>query len=106
MFRNNEKGKMTRQRRGKARRQKAKEIENPREICLELAKIHLEKLIERANKENKMLRHMGYHYMTRNKICNVRMRKLKARLRKALRRKKQQDKLKTLAEASLAHQSN
>jgi hypothetical protein len=46
-----------------------------------------------------MLRHMAYHYMTRNKICNIRMRKLKARLRKALKRKKEQDKLKILAEA-------
>jgi len=32
------------------------------------------------------------------------MRKLKARLRNALKRKKEQDELKILAEASLAHQ--
>ena len=53
-----------------------------------------------------MLFHMAYHYMTRNKICNVRIRKLKARFRKALRRKKEHDKLKILAKASLAHQIN
>jgi len=34
------------------------------------------------------------------------MRKLKARLRKALRRKKECDRLKILAEVSLAHQRN
>ena len=53
-----------------------------------------------------MLRCIAYHYMTRNKIYNIRMRKLKARLRKALRSKKEKDKLKILVEASLAHQSN
>ena len=53
-----------------------------------------------------MLRHMAYHYMTRNKICNMRIRKLKARLRKTLKRKKEQDKLKILAKASLSHQRN
>ena len=84
---------MTRQRRGKLKRQKAKEIENLREICLEWVNIHLEKLIERANKDKKMLCHMAYHYMTRNKICNIRMRKLKARLRKALMDNEEQDKL-------------
>ena len=80
------------------------EIENDRETWLERVNIHLEGLIEKANIDKKMLRHMAYHYMTRNKICNIRKRKLKARLRKALRSKKEQDKLKILAEASLAHQ--
>lgn len=47
---------------------------------------------------------MTYHYMTRNKICNMRIKKLKARLAKALKRQKDQDKLRILAEASLAHQ--
>jgi len=76
------------------------EIENDQETWLERVNMHLEK----ANKEKNMLRHMAYHYMTRNKICNIRMRKLKARLRKALRRKKDQNKLEILADASLAHQ--
>jgi len=78
----------------KENRQKAKEenvrltlieqeIENDRETWLERVNIHLEGLIEKANRDKKMLRHMAYHYMTRNKICNIRMRKLKARLRKA-----------------------
>ena len=82
------------------------EIENDRETWLERVNIHLEGLPEKANRDKKMLHHMAYHYTTRNKICNIRMRKLKAKLRKALRRKKEHDKLKILAEASLAHQSN
>ena len=98
----------------KENRQKAKEanvkltsteqeIENDRENWLERISMHLERLIEKANRDKNMLRHMAYHYMTHNKICNIRMRKLKAR---ALRSKKEQDKLKILAEASLAHQSS
>jgi len=98
-----QRGQVTKKRRGKAKRLKAKEIENAREICLERVNIHLERLIEKANRDKKMLRHMAYHYMTHNKICNMRIRKLKARLKKALKRKKEQDKLKILAEASLAH---
>jgi len=82
------------------------EIENDMETWLERVKIHLEGLLEKANRDKKMLHHMAYHYMTQNKICNIRIRKLKARLRKALRRKKEYDKLKIFIEASLAHQSN
>jgi len=82
------------------------EIENDWETWPESVNIHLEGLIEKANREKKMLHHMAYHYMTRNKICNTRMRKLKDRLSKASRSRKEQDKFKILAEASLAHQSN
>ena len=82
------------------------EFENEWETWLERVNIHLEKLLEKANRDKKMLSHMAYHYMTRNKICNIRMRKLKERLRKALRSKKEQEKLKILADASLVHQIN
>ena len=64
------------------------EIENDRETWLERVKIHLENLLEKANKENKMLHHMAYHYLTRNRICNIRIMQLKARLRRALKGKK------------------
>jgi len=82
------------------------DIENDMETWHERVNIHLEGRIEKANKDNKILRHMAYHYMTRNKICNMRIRKLKARLRRALEGKKKKDRLKMLDEASLAHQSS
>ncbi len=82
------------------------EIENYRETWLERVKIHLEGLIGKANRDKKMLQHMAYHYMTRNKICNMRIRKLKARLRRALEGKKDEYRFEILVEASLAHQSN
>ena len=103
---------MIREERQEAKKAKVKmtsieqEIENDWETWLETVNIHLEKLFEKANKEKKMLFHMAYHYMSWNKICNIRMRKLKARLKKELSRKKEHEKLKILAKDSLAHQRN
>jgi len=62
-------------------------------------------LLRKASRDNKMLRHMAYHYMTRNKVCNMRIKKMKARLRRALDGKKEEDRFKMLVEASLANQS-
>jgi len=80
------------------------EIEQDRETWLERVNLHLEGLIDKANRDKKMLRHMAYHYMACNKICNMRIRKLKARLRRALEGKKEQYRLKKLAKLSLANQ--
>ena len=81
------------------------EIEDDRESWLERENMHLEKLLEMANKEKGMLQHMDFHYLARNKICKARIRTLKAKLRKTLRSKKEQDNHKILAEASLAQHS-
>ena len=70
-----------------------------------MVNIYLEKLIERVNRDRKMLRHLAYHYLTRNKICNATTKRLKAKLRRVLRNKKEQGKLKILAKASLAQKS-
>lgn len=64
--------------------------------------MHLEKMLEKANKEKNMLRHMAYHYLARNKVCKARIRILKAKLKKASRKRKEQDRIHILAEASLA----
>ena len=71
----------------------------------ERANYHLEKLLEKANKEKKMLCHMAYHYLAWNKICKTRIRSLKAKLRRTLRSKKEKDKLNILAKASVAQHS-
>jgi len=99
---------MIRESRQEAKKRKIKmtsleqEIEDDKESWLERVNIHLQKMLEKANKEKKMLCHMAYHYLTRNKICKTRVKRLKAKLRRALRAKKEHDKLKILAEASLA----
>lgn len=81
------------------------EIENDKESWLEKMNMHLERLLEKDTKEKDMLWHMAFHYLARNKSCKARIGTLKAKLRKALRRKKEQDKLKILVEASLAQHS-
>ena len=79
-----------------------REIEADRETWLERVNIHLEKLLDKANKENNMLRHMKNHYWVRNHVCKVRIKILKAKLRRALKRRKRHDRLQILAEAYLA----
>ena len=72
------------------------------EICLTRAKIHLEKLLVKENKDKDMLRHMKNHYWAHTHVCKAKMKILKARLRRALKRRKREDRLRILAEASLA----
>ena len=81
-----------------------KEIEDDREIWLERVNLHVDKLLQKANRDNQMIRHMVYHYGTRNKICNMRVKKMKARLRRALKGKKEEDGVMFLVEVSLSHQ--
>jgi len=81
---------------------KHQKIEADREIWFERDKFHLEKLLVKENKDKDMLRHMKIHYWARNHVCKMRIKILKARLRRALKRRKRHDRLQILAEASLA----
>ena len=83
-----------------------KEIEDDQESWLERVNMHVEKMIDKANKEKKMLHYMAYHYLALNRICKTRINGLKAKLKRALRAKKEQDKLKILGGASLAQKRN
>ena len=82
------------------------EINADQESWLERANIHLERLLEKANKEKDLLRHMAFHYMARNTVCKVRITSLKAKLKKASERQKEHDRLQILVEASLAQLSS
>lgn len=80
------------------------EINEDREANLERVNMHLERLLDKADKDLALLRHMAFHYMARNKICKARIRNLKAKLRKEKRKQKRQrelDHLQILAKASL-----
>ena len=81
-----------------------KEIEEDRENWLDMVNLHLEKLLQKANRDNKIIRHMAHHYRTRNKICNIRVKQMKTRLKEALKGNKEGDRLSFIAEASLANQ--
>lgn len=60
------------------------EINENREIWIDRVNIHLEKLLHMANKGNKMLRCMANLYHTRNKICNVKVKRLRDKLKETL----------------------
>ena len=59
-----------------------------REYLLEKVNVHLEHLLEKANREKAMLRRMTHHYMARNMSSKARIRSLKAKLRKVTKRQK------------------
>ena len=67
--------------------------------------MHLDRLLDKVDKDLALLRHMAFHYGARNMSAKARIKSLKAKLRKATRREKEakeQDRLRILAEASLA----
>jgi len=66
------------------------EINDDRESWLKKVNIHLERLLDKADRDNALLRHMAFHYMAWNKVCKARIRNLKAKLRKASKRQKRQ----------------
>ena len=81
------------------------DINEDQESNIERVNIHIERLMNKADRDNALLRHMAFHYMAQNKVCEARMRNLKAKLKKAIRKKERQkefDHLQILAEASLA----
>jgi len=77
------------------------EINADRESWFERDNIHLERLLEKVNREKTMLRCIAYHYMVRNMSWKARIKNLKAKLKKASKREKEHDRLQILDEASL-----
>jgi len=78
------------------------EINLDRESWLERVNIHLERKLEKAINEKNMFRNLSYHYLSWNLVCQVRIRSLKAKLKRASRRQKEDEGLHILVEASLA----
>lgn len=64
------------------------EINEDWQANLERVKMHLERLLDKADKDHALLRHMDFHYMARNKVCKARIRNLKAKLRKEIKKQK------------------
>ena len=84
------------------------QVMDDRESVLERVNMHLDNMLNKADKDNTLLRHMARHYRARNLSLRARIRSLKAKLRKATKREKrekEQDRLRILAEASLTQQS-
>ena len=79
----------------------SKEIDEDREYWLGRVNNHLEKLLHKANRDNKMMRHMAHHYYTINKVCNIKYKEMQNKLKETLIIKKKRGKLYLLVDASL-----
>ena len=78
------------------------EVNVDKESWIERANIHLERNLEKGINEKNMLRNLSYYYLSRNMVCQARIRSLKAKLKRAWRRQKEHEGLQILAKASLA----
>ena len=74
-----------------------------RELLLIRANWRLEGLLDKANRDNKLLRNMKTHYWARLHVCKARMKILQRKLSEARKKKKRTNPLRILAEASLTH---
>ena len=79
----------------------ALEVHQDKEYWLNRVNEHLEKLMEKENRDNQMLRHMAHHYQSQNMIANVKVKKLKNKLKETKRERKDEGNLKMLAKASI-----
>jgi len=66
-----------------------KEINEDREANLEGVNMHLERLLNKVDKDFALLRHMDFHYRAQNISAKARIKSLKAKLRKATREAKE-----------------
>ena len=66
------------------------EINEDWEAHLESVNMHLERLLDKADQDLALLRHMAYRYRTRNMSVRARIKSLKAKLRKATRKAKEE----------------
>ena len=62
---------------------------------------NLDKLPEKENRDNQMLRHMVHHYQAQNVIANVKLKQLKNKLKETKKDQKDEGNLDMLAEASM-----
>jgi hypothetical protein len=74
-----------------------------RESMLIRVNAHLERLLEKANRDKALLRHMKTHYWARLHVCKARNKILQRKLSEARKKKKRTNPLSILAEASLTH---
>lgn len=68
-------------------------VNEDRQSNLERVKIYLEKRLNKANRDNALLRHMVVHYRAQNQVFKARIRNLKEKLKKAISKKKKQREL-------------
>lgn len=67
----------------------AKEIEDDRETWLDRVDLHLGKLLNKVKKYNNILRNISNRYITRNNICNIKLKQLEEKHKQTLIKKKE-----------------
>ena len=77
------------------------EIEQDKEIWLDKVNVHLENILKKAERDNKLQRHMARHYFTRNQIAKVRVKNLRKKLKETLIKLKEKYSLEFIVEAPL-----
>ncbi len=61
----------------------------------------MEKLLEKENRDNQLLRHIAHHCQAQNMIANVKVKQLENKLKEAKKDQKDEGKLEMLAEESM-----
>ena len=79
----------------------AKEVEDDREVWLDRVNLHLEKILHKEKKYNNILIEISHRYITRNNICNIKLKQLEEKHKQILIKKNEEDKLEILVDASL-----
>jgi len=79
----------------------ALEVHHDKEYWLNRVNEHLEKLLEKENRDNQKLRHMAHHYQAQNMIANVKVKQLKNKLKETKKEQKDEGNLEMLVEASM-----
>ena len=79
----------------------ALEVHHDKEFWLNRVNEHLDKLLEKENKDNQFLRHMAHHYQAQNMIANVKVKQLENKLKEAKKDQKDERNLGMLAKGSM-----
>jgi hypothetical protein len=85
------------------RRRPGDPLRADRESMLIRVNAHLERLLEKANRDKELLRNMKTHYWARLHVCKARNKILQRKLSEARKKKKRKNPLSILAEASFTH---
>lgn len=76
-------------------------INEDKEFWLDKVICQLEKLLDKANRDNKLQRKMAIHYYKKNQLCKGKIKELKAQLDETLINQEEKGKLDLLADASM-----
>ena len=79
----------------------ALEVHQEKEYWLNRVNEHLDKIMQKENRDYQMLRCVVHHYQAQNMIANVKMKQLKNKLKRIKKDQKDKGNLEMLAEASM-----